>query len=189
MSLGKEQYMRRIMPRPRIVIEAQGVGNSCHIYHVNRRLTSTGYSGWDHDRYVTGRTYVDMYHPDEATFVLGTRLRAIPGVDEDLEIRSSAVILKRLTAFDWQRIDYEVVMAIMEHLGWHQTAPLGRLVQCWDAVRVVSYELKDRLNGLLYSVDIVRVDFYGDSKPQQCKPKRRRRGSISGNTVSGSASR
>jgi hypothetical protein len=180
--------MRRIMPRPRIVIETQGAGNLCHIYHVNRRLTHTGYNGGDHDRYVTGRLYVDMIHPDEATFALGTRLRAIPGVEEDLKIRSDKVILNRLTAFDWQRIDYEVVKVIMEHLGWHQTAPLGRLMQYWDAVRVVSHELKDRMNGLLTSVDIVRIDFYGDGKSQQCEPKRRRRGYISGKTVSGSAS-
>jgi hypothetical protein len=179
--------MRRIKPRPRIVIETQGAGNSCHIYHVNRRLTSTGYNGRDHDRYVTGRTYVDMIHPDEATFALGMRLRAIHGVDEDLRIRSNTVMLSRHAAFDWQRIDYEAVKHIMEHLGWHQTAPLGRLALYWDAVRVVSHELKDRLNGLLHSVDIVRVDFYGDSKPQ-CKTKRRRRGRSSDHAVRGSAS-
>jgi hypothetical protein len=180
--------MRRIIPRPRIVIETQGVGNSNHIYHVNRRLTSTGYEGRDHDYYVTGRSHVGKTHPDEATFALGTRLRAIPGVDEDFAIRSNRVNLKKLTAFDWQRIDYEVVKVIMEHLGWKQTAPLGRLVQCWDAVKVVNHELKDRLSALLYSVDIVRVDFYGDRKSQQCMPRRRRRGQTNESTVSGSAS-
>jgi hypothetical protein len=182
--------MRRIMPRPRIVIETQGVGSSIHIYHVNRRLTNTGYDGRDQDYYVTGRNYVGMMtHPDEATLALGTRVRAIPGVDEDLRIRSNIVILRRLAAFDWQRIDYEAVKLIMEHLGWRQTAPLGRLVHYWDAVRVVSHELKDRLNGLLYSVDIVHFDFYGGGKPQQCKPRRRRRGHIDeNNMVRGSAS-
>src|SRR5438045_351382 len=108
--------MPTIQPRPRIIIRAQGMGDSDHIYDVNRELTATGYLSRYHDYYLRGDRPIGVPVPDERTLALGDKLRTIPGI-KVVHLSSFMLVIQRHGAFDWQRIDYEVIKLIKQHLG------------------------------------------------------------------------
>jgi hypothetical protein len=152
--------MPTIKPRPRIIIRAQGVNDQDHYYDVNRELTVTGYESRYHDHYLRGERLYGVPVPDERTLALADKLRAIPGVKE-VHLSSFMLGIERHGAFDWQRIDHEVIKLIKQHFGWRDKTPFGYIYKYVDDLKLLVHELKNKLGqfaSLTGAVDIVRQD-------------------------------